>query len=562
MARSPTQPDVPAIAAARPLRAVARDAPLGAWLRAVFVPLAVALVCLRTIFHPGYLLQVDAVFGPRPGPVSPGLSLPVSAAQWVAVEVLGGAATGKLYALGALFSVGFAPMALFRRASWHAQCAGGFLGMLNPWVYDRMADGQFGLVAAAASLFLWLWAWESLQTRPGWTTATAAALCGALAAAFSPHALGPLGLLIVAGCLWTRIWRDPRRFAWAAVSVLLMGVLLLPTFASFFVTSSGTSYAAVRQFTSADFAFFRSTRSPDYGLVPNLVGLYGYWGERIGRFPVANEGAPWWPLAALVISAAAVAGAALNRSRAWLLVCGVIGLAVSASTALPGGVRAAAWLASRIPLVGAYREPEKWSVLWLLATTVLAAGSVEAIMHARRLSARGRELAGPALAYLIVLAALAPAGASQVRALPTIVEPVRYPPYWYRTATFLTRHVSADEPVAVLPWHLYQPLRASHWRLAANPARVFFPGRLVTPHNLEIPGRATEVTSRYDRIGVVTDSGAGICAVGQAVRRERVRWILVLDGAESAGTVTGLRRCGYVLREGRPGATAVLSSRS
>jgi len=317
----------------------------------------------------------------------------------------------------------------------------------------------------------------------------------------------------------------------------------------------------VRQFTRADFAFFRSSRSPDYGLVANLVGLYGYWGERIGRFPIANEGAPWWPLSTVLITAAAVAGAGLRRNRAWLLICGAVGLAASASTALPGGVGAAAWLARRIPLVGAYREPQKWSVLWLLATTVLAAGAADAIPHARRLTARAGELAGPGLSYLLVLAALAPAGASQARALPTIVSPVRYPRYWYRTAAFLARHVPADEPVAVLPWHLYQPLRASDWRLAANPARVFFPGRLVTPHNLEIPGRATEVTSRYDQIGVVADAGGGICAVGRTIRSVQIRWIVVIDGAESGSTVNGLRRCGYALVEGRPGATAVLRDR-
>jgi hypothetical protein len=559
--RSTPPRDAPVLAAAKPLD-FARAARAGAWLRAVIVPLALALVCLRTIFHAGYLLQVDAVFGPRPAPVSPGLSLPVSAFQWAAVEVLGGGAAGKLYALGALFLVGFAPMALFRHASWYAQCAAGFLGMLNPWVYDRLADGQFGLVVAAAGFFLWLWAWEALQARPRWTTAAAAALCGALVVAFAPHTLGPLALLIGVGGIWTRVWRDRRRLEWTAASVLFLGVLLLPGVVSFFVTSSGTSYAAVHQFTRADFAFFRSSRSPDYGLLANLVGLYGYWGERIGRFPLANAGAPWWPLSTIVITAATIAGAVLRRNRAWLLVCGAGGLAVSASTAVPGGVGAAAWLAHLIPLVGAYREPQKWSVLWLLATTVLSAGSADAIPQAPRLTARARQVAGPGLAYLLVLAVLAPAGASQARALPTIVSPVRYPRYWYRTAAFLARHVPADEPVAVLPWHLYQPLRASDWRLAANPARVFFPGRLVTPHNLEIPGRATEVTSRYDRIGVVTDAGAGICAVGRAVRSERIRWILVLDGAESGITVNGLRRCGWALAEGRAGATAVLSDHS
>jgi hypothetical protein len=285
----------------------------------------------------------------------------------------------------------------------------------------------------------------------------------------------------------------------------------------------------------------------------NLVGLFGYWGERIGRFPLAHGGHEWWPLATAVIVAAALTGAWLDRGRRWLLLCGLIGLGISASTALPGGIDGAAWLAKRVPLVGAYREPQKWNALWLLALTTLAASAVEALPRVRRLPAA----AAPVLAYLVVLAALVPVGVSQARALPTIVKPVRYPGYWYETKAFLERNVPNDEPVAVLPWHLYQSLYASQGRLVANPARVFFPGRLVAPNNLEIPGRATEVTSRYDRIGLVPER-RGVCAIGREIRRVGVRWILVLDSGESRATVNGLKACGWALSEGRPGQTAVL----
>ena len=41
-----------------------------ALLRSVVLPLVVSLICLRSLFRDGYLLQVDIVFGPRPGPCS------------------------------------------------------------------------------------------------------------------------------------------------------------------------------------------------------------------------------------------------------------------------------------------------------------------------------------------------------------------------------------------------------------------------------------------------------------------------------------------------------------
>ena len=532
----------------------------GALLRSVVLPLVLSLICLRSLYRDGYLLQVDIVFGPRPVPVLPGLGAPVTALQAAAVDVLGGEATGKIYAVGALFLAGFAPMILFRRAAWYAQCAAGVLGALNPWVYDRMVEGQWGVVVAAAGLFLWLACWEALQRHPGLGLAALLAACAAAIVAFDPHAVGPLAVLTVVAIAWQRLWRDRDRLRWTAASLGMLALLLVYGVILFFVGGHSGSYENVRQFNRADFAFFRSVASDDYGLIINLVGLYGYWGERIGRFPLATGGAEWWPLTTAVIVGAAILGAWLRRDRGWLLLCGVLGLVLSASTALPGGVDAAVWLSSRVPLVSAYREPQKWSALWLLAVVTLAAGTVEAIAASpaggRRRSPRTLAMA---LAYALAIAALIPAGSSQIRSLPTIVKPLRYPDYWYETAAFLERRVPGDERVAVLPWHLYQPLRATEGRLSSNPAPVFFPGLLTVPHNIEIPGRATEITSRYDGIGLaVGEEASSACDLARTLRRLGIGWVLVLDGAESAETMSRLRACGYSLVQGRPGLTGVL----
>ena len=113
----------------RPPSSAAADSsstrPQWALVRSVVLPLLVSLICLRSLFRDGYLLQVDIVFGPRPGPLLPGFGAPVSGLQAAAVDVLGGEATGKIYAVGALFLAGFAPMILFRRARWYARCVAG-----------------------------------------------------------------------------------------------------------------------------------------------------------------------------------------------------------------------------------------------------------------------------------------------------------------------------------------------------------------------------------------------------------------------------------------------------
>ena len=528
------------------------------WIRSVALPLTLALLCLRSLADDGYLLQLDAVFGPKAPPLESGFSAPVWALQYVATELVGGELTGRLYAVGALFLAGFAPMALLRRAPWYAQCSAGVLGMLNPWVYARMVDGQWRIVIAGAGLFLWVAAWETLQARPGPRWAVLLAACGGAIAAFDPHMLGPVAVLGAAGTVAYRVWRRRDRLVWVATAAALHAVFLSYAAVSFFVDADRGAYATVRQFTRADFEFFRSVSSDEYGLLVNLAGLYGYWGERVGRFPLLNDDAPWWPLTTGVVIGAAVAGAWLRRDRAWLLVAGLVGLAASASTALPEGVDAAARLSSWIPLIGAYREPQKWSALWLVAVVVLSAGAVEALARRREARPSSSWLA-PGLAYLLALCALFPAGVAQIRSVPEIVDPVVYPRYWYHSAEFLRREAGPDEVVLVLPWHLYQALAPSKGRVVANPADVFFPGRLVVPKNLEIPGRFSEVNSPYDEIGeVIRRQGHGSCATARAIRRHAVRWVLVLDGLESRQAVQGLRRCGFTLVQGAAGRTAVL----
>jgi hypothetical protein len=64
-----------------------------------------------SLFHRGYLLQLDVVFA-RPAPLTVGFGTPVTLLQTAGVEIVGGALTGSLYALGTLFLAGFARVVL------------------------------------------------------------------------------------------------------------------------------------------------------------------------------------------------------------------------------------------------------------------------------------------------------------------------------------------------------------------------------------------------------------------------------------------------------------------
>jgi hypothetical protein len=506
---------------------------------------------VRTLLEGGYVLQVDAPFGPQPAPLTWTFASPVVLVEHVVTQVAGGMVTGKLCLAFALFVIGFGAMVVTRRLPWWAQCGAGLLAVLNPWVFDRMTEGQWGVVGAAGALLLWIAAFDALQCRPGVMRATAVALTGVLAVALSPNFAGILVVLAVGATIAARPWHDHRRLVWTAAAAGLSCLALLYGVIPFFLEHGDATYASVQTFGRIDFLAFRPTPDGRYGALPALTGLYGEWAERTGRIPVATSGNPWWPVSTAVLVTLAVVGAVTAPRRRWLLPVGLIGLALSAATVTSWGIDAAVWLSQRFPLVAAYRDTQKWDALWLVALVILGA---EAAAAAARLRAHWT---GPAAATLMALAALLPAGVHQLRTLSDLVRPVQYPPDWYAASAYLVTAVPQDAPVVVLPWHLYEPLDFAG-RLVANPATEFFPGNLIVPSDPELPGAAPAASP--GNIGAIAlGPEQHPCDLADAVRSVGAHWVILEQTTGTDDALRRLRACGFRIVEGDAHHAAVLA---
>ncbi|MHB1500469.1 MAG: hypothetical protein ACYCYK_04760 [Candidatus Dormibacteria bacterium] len=522
-----------------------RRSQIAGWVRAIVVPATITAWSLHSLALPGYLLQVDAVFGPRMPLSLSGFGAPLSLLS----HLLGGALAGRFYIAGTLYLCGFGPMLLFRRRSWLAQLPAGLLGALNPWVYDHLIEGQWGVAAALGILFLWLAGWEALQHGPSWRRATLCALAGWSAVVLDPRTGAMLVVLAGASLLWHRAWRNRSWLRWSLASFLILGAMLLYGVPSFVLGHNNGTFYAVQHFGRPDLVEFRATSSARYGLWPNLAGLYGFWVERLGRIPLLKAGAPWWPVSTAVLIALAIAGALVRRGRAWLLPAGLFGLAFAGSTATGVGQQVFLWLMARVPLVGAYREPQVWSELWLLALVVLGAEAVSWLVD--RPGPRWRtELAEP-VAIVMVAATMFPAGVTALREYPATISPVQYPSSWTRAATYLQEHVSPRAPVVVLPWSLYEELPFTGHLLTANPAPVVFPGHLISPNDLQIPGAVTEARSPGNLTQVALNPRPGSCALQRAVLSLGAHWVIVEPALGGSADAASLLACGLHVRSGR-----------
>ena len=200
-------------------------------LRAAVLPLAVTAITLRSLAHPGYLVQIDSAYGLRTVPVDCSFYSPVRLLTVLGQTLVGGAITGRIYVCLALFLCGFSAMILLRTQPWWAQGAGGLLAMLNPFVYDRLVEGQWSIVVATAGLLFVVAAWLSLRHSPRPVAAIWLALSILLTLAFSADFAGILLLLVAGLALYASAWRSPAFRRWTlaagagAVALCAYGVL-------------------------------------------------------------------------------------------------------------------------------------------------------------------------------------------------------------------------------------------------------------------------------------------------------------------------------------------------
>ena len=509
---------------------------------------ALTLLVGRSALGPGYLLQVDAAFGPKAPPFIGGFYAPVWVAEKVSVMVVGGAATGRIYLFGVVFLAGFLPMVLLRRQPWFARLFAGALGVLNPWTYDRLVEGQWTVVAACDGLLLWLICWELLDRRPTWARALGLALATFVVVSFYPGFAGILLVLAAACVIGARSWRSRRRLGALATAAGMSLVALVPG-AVLFLTGHGPSTASqLSRVTSADLHFFRPAGASHLGLL-DLFGLYGYWGERLGRFPVATGGSSWWILATAVLVALAFAGAVVSRRRAWLLVSGYFGIIVSLALATTWGSSFFARLAAHLTLLRGYREPEKWSALWLVALVVLGATALGQLRKATGLP----RVARAAIVVVACAAVVVPAGVTTVRGTGSVLTPVRYPQAWYAAARYLASPGRAGSTVMVLPWHLYEALSFSGGRQVENPGQVFFPGHVLSAQSDDILGDAPAPASPER----AEEATAPLCSLSRLVRTDHVQVVVVEPAPGAANDVSRLSECGMVRVVDAPSITVL-----
>jgi hypothetical protein len=457
---------------------------------------------------------------PLPSSGELGSTLPLSASH-AALRELWEPLPEKLFLVLPILVGGLGLYRLARRAldvSALAAVLGGTLYVVNPFVYDRYLAGHLHFVLAYALL---PWALVPLLRALRETSGRAAVVAGlwlAALAAVSFHVAGLYALLVAvvasaaAGPVRARVAFAAKA---AGLGIVVSAYWLVPFL-----------LAPERPVSGSDLDAFES-RPDGFQVVPTLVALYGFWRREFTR-PVEEQPALY--LVVLPILALVVAGGVVllrrpseRRLGATFVVAGVLGVLLAAGTAFPPTGAVFRWLFTNVPLLGAYREPQKFLALTVVAYAVLAAVGVERALRARRRWWRAAVPVGFASVLLY--------GHAMLWGLGGEVELSRYPSSWPEADRVMEER--GEGRLLFLPWWLYEDWPFTDGRIVASPAPSLFSGREVLVGRdigLEgLPPASVDPFSYY--VDDVLDVD-GLRALGGRLAPLGVRYVAWSDEAE------------------------------
>ncbi|QKT08757.1 hypothetical protein HUN08_17275 [Gordonia sp. X0973] len=520
----------------------------------------------------GPLLMRDAVSTPRSFLTdaalglgeTPARAVPQDGLLAVASTVLPGSVVVVVITWIALALAGIGAGLLAGRivgGGWAPQCAAGLVAVWNPYVAERIMQGQWSLMAGYAAIPWILLAAQRIRDaeRGGWPLLWAAVVGAGLTPSGSILAVFAAGAALVVPSLW----RGEVRRALAAISPLFVGALPWVVATALNPVSTTSDPAATR--------VFALRAEPGLGRMFTALGMGGIWNA--DAVPASRT--TWWAgIATAVLLAVVVVGwrfvlrgldtpdsqarRALDHRRdggldrrvdgapdhrmdgapdqrmgdaldhrrdggldrravvAAALAVATVVLVVFASTA--PGLATMTWLIEHVPGAGLLRDTQKFLALLMPAVAIGVAGAVRAV---QRILPRGFAFA--AVAMLIV----APLPDAALR-----LHPVGLPSDWHTVA----RLVPADEgAVALWPGGMMRDYSFAPTQ-SLDPARRLLRAPVLETGELVVDGQRVDAapTTRAAQVQRALEQGAGPADLAA----EGVGWLLVEEPSRNR-TPTG-----------------------
>lgn len=460
-----------------------------------------AVILAPLLFERGYALRGDMVFVPTQWWKPAWLALDGAPPRFVPGDALLSGATylvaGDLVqktALVATVMVAAAgAMRLVEHSSRMGRIAAGTCYVWNPWVYERLAVGQWGFIVGYAA-FPFIVRYAASWRRSGTSLVPLTAWLAVASAASPPTGLmgAAIAVIVVAST------STARRTAGAAlISVVTNLCWVVPAVLAEFASATG-----------GQFQGFAARGESDLGTLASLASLGGIWktsivpGERASSVVIVLAG-----VGALVACWGLRRAWAPDRATGHRLV--VLGVAAVLVAWLPSVGAVAVQLddwADALPGLSLLRDSHRYLAPLALVLASGAAGAVDSV-RARAVPGRGALVVVAGLVVVWPILCLP----SMAGGLNGTLAPMSYPREWEQVSSRL----GADDVVVVLPWRgSYRGFPWNDHRAVLDPAVRYFRATVLVDDRHYLGDRV--LGSEQPRLRAVADALAQPSASSRA----------------------------------------------
>lgn len=374
-----------------------------------------------------------------------------------------------------------------------------FLGsaftLFNPFVYDRVMYGQFGIVLSFG-FFLTMFGYlisfylEPLDKKKLFLGSVFAGL----SILFAPHFIFFIGLIyfIFGVLIFLKSLADKRdllRLAWLFfLSVFIILVINFNWLYGAFWGKTQTIELIEANITEQDLISFQTAGNTSQEVINNILMMSGFWGKDQFRYlDLANFSENWgrsfFILLPLIIWGL-ITGWRKKEYRN--LSVGLIFIFLI-SMILAAGIKVSLfknfnlWLFNNFPFYKGLREPQKWVALIVIVYSVFLSLGIKEFFKTKIVKHNKFIISLFLSAIIIMQAPLLLFGFwGQIK-------PVEYPKDWYIINEYIIQQDDCQSNILFLPWHMYMSF---NWigKIVANPAKTFFTCPVIQGTNMEWGG--------------------------------------------------------------------------
>ena len=272
------------------------------------------------------------------------------------------------------------------------------------------------------------------------------------------------------------------------------------------------------------------------GTILNIVGLYGYWGERelwAQTFLWAKDNLFFWLITLSILLFMVVLGflRALRSDRRslWLAISAFFALVFATGAASTIFQSVNIWLYEHIGFWVGFRDSAKFVAVIALAYAYFGGWGIYAMGERLKLSKRRRK-------YLLVIFFALPLfyAYPMLGGFARQLKTIQYPVSWVEVDRIL-QNDKEDFKVLFLPWHGYMSFPFSNNLVIANPAKFFFTREVIQADSSDLEGISETLSGAEKEVDQIIRAKSTKEKILKVFNDSNIKYVVVsnnLDGID------------------------------